>query len=271
MRVLIVDNEPLARSLLVRLCRNAEAMEVVGQAGSGATALQLVHDQRPDLILLDVELPDMTGFELLKSLRGDEAPLAIIVTAHALHAITAFEAGAVDYLVKPVRAARFQEAIGRAKERCDPAVAAAARSSLRTPWQASARDDAASRPQLLAAERERRLYLLDPQKVDYIESYGNYVRMWSGSSSYISRDCVKDLAVLLATAGFVRVQRSKLINLRAVAYIERPGHGIFMFTLTNGTRLESTPTYRADILRAVYPADFSRRQGTTIDQAIPQR
>jgi two-component system LytT family response regulator len=271
MRVLIVDNEPLARSLLVRLCRNAEDVEIVAQADSGATAIQSVHACRPDLILLDIELPDMTGFELLHSLRGDDAPLAIIVTAHAQQAITAFEAGAVDYLVKPVRAGRFQEAIGRARERCDPAVAAAARSSLRMTWQAGVRDEAVGRPQLLAAERERRLYLLDPQKIDYIESYGNYVRMWSGSSSYISRDCVKDLAVLLATAGFVRVQRSKLVNLRAVAYIERPGHGIFMFTLTNGTRLESTPTYRSDILRAVYPADFSRRQGTTIDQAIPQR
>jgi two-component system LytT family response regulator len=271
MRVLIVDNEPLARSLLLRLCRNAEDMEVVGQADTGAMALQSVYAYRPDLIMLDTELPDMTGFELLRSLRGVDVPLAIIVTAHAQHAITAFEAGALDYLVKPVRASRFQEAIGRARERCDPAVTAAARSSLRTPSQASVRDEAGGRMQLLAAERERRLYLLDPQKVDYIESYGNYVRMWSGSFSYISRDCVKDLAVLLATAGFVRVQRSKLVNLRAVAYIERPGHGVFMFTLANGIRLESTPTYRADILRAVYPADFSRREGTAIDQAIPQR
>lgn len=114
-------------------------------------------------------------------------------------------------------------------------------------------------PRRLPAERERRLYLLDPDKVDYIEAYGNYVRMWSGAYSYISRDCVKELAILLAAAGFVRIQRSKLINMRAVSYIERPGHGIFVFMLGCGTRLESTPTYRADILQALYPAEFSKR------------
>ena len=120
-------------------------------------------------------------------------------------------------------------------------------------------------PALLTAERERRLYLLDPEKIDYIESYGNYVRIWSGPASYISRDCIRELAALLAPLGFVRVQRSKLLNLRAVAYIERPGHGIFVFTLISGTRIESTVTYRADILRAVYPADLARRQ-----RAVPE-
>jgi two-component system LytT family response regulator len=113
----------------------------------------------------------------------------------------------------------------------------------------------------LVGERERRLYLLDPDKVDYLESYGNYVRIWTGSDSYISRDRVKELAVRLAPAGFVRIERSILVNIRAVAYIERLGHGMYSFTLTSGTRLESTPTYRSEILRAVLPEDLSKRQG----------
>jgi len=114
----------------------------------------------------------------------------------------------------------------------------------------------------LVGERERRLYLLDPDKVDYIEAYGNYVRICAGPESYISRDRVKELAVRLAPAGFLRIERSTLVNVRAVAYIERLGHGMYSFTLTNGTCLESTPTYRTEILRGLNPAGPSRRQGT---------
>ena len=255
LRVMIVDQEPLARSLLARLCQSATDVEVVAQLSTGAEALHALRTQETDVIMLEVRLPDMSGFELLRALPVEEAPLPIVVTAYAEHAPTAFEIGAVDFLMKPVRADRFEVALGRV--RCRAELAAFPAPSTPVPVQ-----PATGRPRLLAAERERRLYLLDPDKIDYVESYGNYVRIWAGSSSYISRDCIKELALLLATAGFVRVQRSKLVNLRAVSYIERPGHGIFVFTLASGARLESTPTYRAEILRAVYPADAIRRQGT---------
>jgi two-component system LytT family response regulator len=259
MRILVVAEEPLARSLLVRLCRSVDAVEVVAQSHSGAAALEAAHALRPDVMLLDVDLPDMSGFELMRALQGSPPPASIIVAANAEHALTAFDAGAIDFLIKPVRAARFSEAVRRARGRSDPAANGLPRSTPQSAWTPAGERTVPAAPRLLAAERERRLYLLDPEKVDYIESYGNYVRIWSGDVAHISRECVKELAILLAPCGFVRVQRSKLINLRAVSYIERPGHGLFVFVLTCGTRLESTPTYRADILRALYPADFSRR------------
>ena len=262
MRVMIVDDEPLARSILVRLCRSADDVDVIGEADSGAGALHAIRGHHPDLVLLDTELPDMTGFDVLRSLRGDDAPVAIVVSAHPEHALRAFDAGALDYLTKPVKAERFHEALRRARDRCEPLTNGVAHSSLQTAWRASAPAGAAGRPRVLVGERERRLYLLDPDKVDYIESYGNYVRIWAGPESYISRDRVKELAVRLAPAGFVRIERSRLVNVRAIAYIERLGHGMYSFTLTNGTCLESTPTYRAEILQGVLPADFSRRQGT---------
>jgi two-component system LytT family response regulator len=259
LRVIVVDDEPLARSLLIRLCNCVRDIEIVAQAESGTAALEAVRAHRPDLILLDVELPDMTGFELMRTLQGSSAPAAIIVTANAAHALTAFDAGAIDFLVKPVRAARFGEAMRRARCRSESAVGNLMPVAMQMAWTPVPECDVPGPPRLLAAERERRLYLLDPDKVEYIESYGNYVRIWSGALSYISRDCIKELAILMAPAGFVRIQRSKLVNLRAVSYIERPGHGIFVFILGCGTRLESTPTYRTDILKALYPADFSKR------------
>jgi two-component system LytT family response regulator len=257
MRVVIVDDEPLARSILGRLCRASDDIEVVAEADSGATAIQTIRRDHPDVLLLDIELPDMSGFELLRSLRGDDAPLAIMVSAHPQHALTAFDAAAFDYLTKPVNPERFNEAMRRARSRCAPPVTGAVRSSLQTAWRTNVRTEPADRPQVLVGERERRLYLLDPEKVDYIESYGNYVRIWSGSESYISRDRVKRLAVVLAPAGFVRIERSRLVNLRAISYIERLGHGMFSFTLSSGTCFESTPTYRTEILRAVLPAALS--------------
>jgi two-component system, LytTR family, response regulator len=256
-RVAIVDHEPLARSLLVRLCESIEHVDVVAQADCGAAALDMIRSHRPDVIVLDTDLTDMTAFELLGLLGGEEAPASIIVASDRQHAISAFDAGAIDYLVKPVRIERFRESIRRARCRAEP-VAAVAQSSIQPIWPAAT--ETTPRRALLAGERERRLYLLDLQKIDYIESYGNYVRIWAGAASYISRDCIKELAVMLSPAGFVRVQRSKLVNLGAVAYIERPGHGTFVFTLTSGSRIESTPTYRSDILRALYSADCSRRQ-----------
>ena len=261
MRILIVDGEPVARSILMGLCRATEGLEIVSQADSGAAALQAIHIHQPDLLLLEAVLPDMSGFELLMSVRGPAAPMPIVVTAQPQHALKAFEAQVLDYLIKPVRIERFREAIGRARMRRDEK-AIAAPAHLQTAWEASTANQGSGQSHLLAGERERRLYLLTPHKIDYIESYGNYVKIWSGSAAYISRDRIKELAARLAGAGFVRIERSLLLNLHSVSYIERLSHGMFAFTLNSGKRLESTPTFRAEILRAVHPTACSKRRGT---------
>jgi two-component system LytT family response regulator len=259
MRILIVDGEPLARSILMGLCRVTKGLEIVSQADSGVAALQAIHIHQPDLLLLEAVLPDMSGFELLQSVRGPAAPMPIIVTAQPQHALKAFEAQVLDYLIKPVRIERFQEAIRRARTRCEQKDIGA-RAPLQSAW-ASATNETPSQRYLLAGERERRLYLLTPHKIDYIESYGNYVKVWSGAAAYISRDRIKELAARLAGAGFVRIERSLLLNLQSVSYIERLSHGMFAFTLNSGKRLESTPTFRAEILRAVHPTACSKRRG----------
>jgi len=260
MRVLIVDGEPLARSILTGLCRATDGLEVISQADSGAAALRAIYTHQPDLVLLDAVLPDMSGFELLHSLQGQLAPMPIIVTAQPQHALKAIEAQVLDYLIKPVRIERFQEAIRRARARCEQQDMGV-RAPLQTAWEATTSETLSHR-HLLAGERERRLYLLTPNKIDYIESYGNYVKVWSGAAAYISRDRIKELAARLAGAGFVRIERSLLLNLHCVSYIERLSHGMFAFTLNSGTRLESTPTFRAEILRVVHPTACSRRRGT---------
>jgi len=260
LRVLIVDGEPLARSILMSLCRATEGLDVVSQEDSGAAALRAIQIHHPDLMLLDAVLPDMSGFDLLHSVRGYSAPMPIIVTAQPQHALKAIESDVLDYLIKPVRIERFQEAIGRARTRCEKKDMGV-RAPVQTAWEASTANETPVLKHLLAGERERRLYLLTAHKIDYIESYGNYVKLWSGATPYISRDRIKELAVRLAGAGFIRIERSLLLNLHCVCYIERLSHGMFAFTLNGGTRLESTPTFRAEILRAVHPTACSKRRG----------
>src|SRR5882762_5922034 len=131
MRIVIVDDEPLARSRLVHLCQEHAGVEVVAQAASGADAIAAIRFHRPDVVLLDVELQDMTGFDVLRSLESREGPLAIMVTAHPEHAMEAFDSDAVHYLAKPVDGRRLVTAIGRARSRLSAQRTGAGVSSLR--------------------------------------------------------------------------------------------------------------------------------------------
>jgi two-component system LytT family response regulator len=253
MKLLIVDDEPVARSALLRICERTDDVEVVGQAHSGAAAIAAARDTRPDLMLLDVELPDMSGFDVLNAVCRQRKPLAILVASRPDHAVNAFAAGVLDYLVKPVNADRFARAIERARAHEQPAAGWLPAAPLRqTPTagnDASYHLDPCSR--LLVGEREHRLYPLEPDRIDFIESAGNYVTINSGSAQYISRDSIKRLSDVLACHGFIRIERSLLMNIRSVLYVERLGRGSFAFTLSAGPRLQSSATYREQIMRTL--------------------
>jgi two-component system LytT family response regulator len=205
-------------------------------------------------MLVDVGLPDMTGFDVLRVARSERRPLGIMVTAHADHTATAFEAGALDYLVKPVSADRFAQSIERARQRVEP----------------HNHGNAASAFKLLIGEREHRLYPINAEAVDYIESDGNYVTIRSGNAKYISRDSLKRLSADLAECGFIRIERSLLVNIRAVLYVEPVGRGTFAFTLSSGTCLHSSASYRDSILRILPMRRFSGRRVSRSDPAPPR-
>ena len=265
MKLLIVDDEPLARVRLARLCERSDDLHVVGEAESGAAAIKAAQKLSPDVMLLDVELPDMTGFDVLRAVRTDAAPLGIMVTAHAEHAVTAFDAGAFDYLLKPFRDERFFRCIDRARQRCEAPLTWTEPVSSPPPLPGVL--SAGRRPRLLVGEREHRLYPLDPDKIDYIESAGNYVKFCVGRTEYISRDTVKRLALALSDRGFVRIERSLLVNVRAVLYVEPAGRGSFAFTLGSGACLYSSPTYRDAILRVLPLAQTSNRMSPALTGA----
>jgi two-component system LytT family response regulator len=235
MNLLIVDDEPAARAGLIRLCERAQDMRVIGEAGTGAKAIEAADALRPDLMLLDADLPDMSGFDVLRALRRRHQRRTILVTANAQDASGAFAAGALDILMKPVNETALSVSILRARAGSAP----------------HPHVGGAGRPLLLIGEREQRLYPLDPFEIDYVESAGNYVTYHLAGVSYIARESIKHLDDILAPAGFVRIERSLLLNVRAIAYAQMVGHGSFEFTLVSGARLRSGHVYRETILAAL--------------------
>jgi two-component system LytT family response regulator len=241
MTLLIVDRDPSVRSELAQLCLRATDVHVVGEAESGGEAIDAAENLSPDVMLIDVALPDMSGFDVLRG-ASSLRPLGIMTAHRSDFAERAMAEGAVDYLLKPVSADRFEHAIGRARERYILEQAAQAQLT-RGMLEALGR-----RPKILVGERQHRLYPLNIEKIDYIEADGNYVTIRAGNTEYISRDTIKRLTADLAAFGFVRIDRSVLLNIRAVEFAEPVGHGTLAFTLSSGTCLYSSKTYRSSIL-----------------------
>ena len=241
MRIVIVDDEPLARARLVHLCKEQAGLEIAAQAESGAQAIEAIKAHQPDLVLLDVELGDMSGFDVLRSFESSDGPLAIMVTAHPEHAMRAFDSDAVHYLSKPVDSRRLVGALARARSRLSRDRTGAGLDSLRQ----------------ITGEKAQRLYFIDVETIDYVESEANYVALHVEDERYLARNTMKHLTGVLAPLGFVRIERSLLVNLRKVAFAERLDRGAFAFTLRSGRRLVSSSTYRKGILEEIRRGQFA--------------
>jgi two-component system, LytTR family, response regulator len=241
MTLLIVDREPSVRSELAQLCLRATDVHVVGEAESGGEAIDAAKSLSPDVMLIDVALPDMSGFDVLRG-AGNLRALGIMISHRPDFAERAMAEGAVDYLLKPVSADRFEHAIGRVRQRHILEQAAQAQLTR------GMLELLGRLPKILVGERQHRLYPLNIEKIDYIEADGNYVTIRTGNTEYISRDTIKRLTADLAAFGFVRIDRSILLNIRAIEFAEPVGHGTLAFTLSSGTCLHSSKMYRNAIL-----------------------
>jgi len=255
-KILIVDDQADERDLLTRLCERNDDIEVVVEADCGSAAIDAAGTLNPDILLLDVELPDMSGFDLLRAIGAGTQPLGIMVSPCADHAIRAFAEGAMDYLVTPVTAERFDLAMARVRQRCKGALPGCGSFTLRS-WDLG--PNVPLCPRFLVGERQRRLYPLDPKSIDYIEADGNYVTLRAGKMEYLSRDSIKRLSMQLAEFGFIRIERSLLVNAAAVSYAEVASHGTFALTLASGVCLHSSAGYRDSLLRIIPLPALSKR------------
>jgi two-component system LytT family response regulator len=231
-RALIVDDERMARSGLRAMLAAHPDITVIGEAANGVQAALAIEVHRPDLVFLDIQMPDRDAFQLLADVPAARRPAVVFVTAHRQHALQAFGMSAVDYLLKPFNRDRLAAAVRRAVR------------FLRGAAVESAGVGASKR--LVVRDRER-LVFVDPAEVRWFEVYGNYLRLALDGRQLLLRETLGALATRLDGGTFVRISRSVIVNLRHVETVRRQGSGQFEFRMLGGGVLLSSRRYRRDV------------------------
>lgn len=244
MRTLIVDDEPLARERVRTVLAGEADIDIVGEAEDGLAAVSAIGELQPDLVVLDVQMPGLDGFDVVRAVGAGAMPTVIFVTAYDEFAVRAFEVNAVDYVLKPVNPARLKEAVERARSRV-PSPRADIDALLALLQQSAPRYT-----DRLVANDGSTLELVWVRQIDWIEAAGNYTNVHAGGSVHRVRQSMTTLQEQLDPAMFVRIHRSVIVNLRAVQNIQPLYQGDYLVLLRDGRRLTSTRTYRRTLLAA---------------------
>jgi two-component system, LytTR family, response regulator len=244
--VLVADDELPARQRLMDLLRRDDQVASVSEASDGQTAVEMIQRQNPDLLFLDVQMPELDGLAVIDAIGAAQMPLTVFVTAYDQHAIRAFDANALDYLLKPFSDERFEATMARAKARLDErSMKEFGRRVMKmvsaTPAAPERRLD---RLVVKAGGTTRFIRVID---FDWIEAAGVYVTLHVGGKELLYRAALNDLAEKLDPRRFVRVHRSALINIESVLQLEPISHGEFEAVLKNGSRTRVSRTYRSQL------------------------
>jgi two-component system LytT family response regulator len=272
LRVLVVDDERLARGRLKRLLREEEGVEVVGECADGSEAVGAIRQLDPDLVLLDVQMPEMDGFGVLASVGVDRMPPVIFVTAHDQYAVRAFEVHALDYLLKPFDAERFRRAFRRARATLErdltarqgerltalleqlaasqpsiPVAAAPAAPAVPPPHAEPAPPRAKYVDRLLIKSGGR-VFFVRTAEIDWIEAAGNYVRLHVGRDVHLLRETMNTLATRLDPSLFLRVHRSTIVRVDCIREMQPWFSGEYVIVLRDGTKLKLSRGYREQVV-----------------------
>jgi two-component system LytT family response regulator len=257
LRVLIVDDEPLARARLRELLEDESDLMIVGECGNGADAVTRITGDEPDLVLLDIQMPEIDGFGVLRAIGTDRMPAVIFVTASDAHAVRAFEVHAVDYVLKPVDRDRLIEAIGRAKHRLgetadrdeDHDVRSRMAALVAEVSAAVATTTGAARGGVarLAIKGDGRVIFVRTADVDWIEAMDNYVRLHVGRETHIMRETLTHLEERLPSQSFLRIHRSTIVNVERIREVQPWFAGDYVLILGDGTKLTTGRRYRAAV------------------------
>lgn len=251
-RTLIVDDERASRRAIEIQLREMADVEVVGQAAGGASAVRMIQELEPELVFLDVQMPELDGFQVLDALEPEDLPRIVFVTAHDAFAVRAFDVSATDYLLKPVDDRQLRRAIDRARSELrqnDEQVSAENLRRLMEHLDQARR----SRPQeyktrLLAKEKGKYLFI-PVTEVEWLEAAGNYVHVHLDSRGHLIRASMSDLEQSLDPRIFRRVHRGAIVNLDRVTSIETDGVSDFMVVLASGRKVRVGRTYRDGLLQ----------------------
>lgn len=240
--ILIVDDEAPARQKAKRLLSRRTDVHVIGEAGNGNDAIRAIRDLNPDIVLLDIQMPLGTGFDVVDAVKADP-PAFIVATAYDQHAVEAFDVSAVDYLLKPFSADRLYRALDRAIERRRTAGAhAVAGDLLALLRDAGLRDT--PYPQRIKVDARGRKVVLDLSEVTHLVAERNYVGVWANGREYLVRQTLTSFERTLDPRVFTRVHRSAIINVARVSEIVGEGHGDRTLVLSDGSTVRMSRTYR---------------------------
>ena len=245
---LIVDDEPLAREGLRDLLSRDPEIAAIREARDGREAVVSIRESNPDIVFLDVQMPEMDGFTVVRTIGAENMPAVVFVTAHDQYAIQAFEINALDYLLKPVIEDRFVKALVRAKGRIRSN--AAADSSRQIIGLLETIASPQHHLKRLAVRSAGKTVLVDVDVIDWIQGAENYVELHAGSAIHLLHAKMNTLEKSLDPEVFLRVHRSIIVNLGRIRDLQPGAHGEYLITLRDGTRLQSGRTY-ADRLRAL--------------------
>lgn len=252
-RVLIVDDEPPARARVHAMLAAHDQCEVIGEAGDGADAADTILRESPDLVFLDIKMPELDGFEVIEALAALEGstPAIVFVTAFDQYALKAFEVGALDYLLKPFDQTRFDKALQSALDKV------AVRRLRRAEGLGTGSIDAAleqmlqstgrkyERPVRFLVRRGRQMQFVRADTIDWLEAQGNYVELHISGRTHLLRDTMTAMEQKLDPALFVRVHRSIIVNIDRVSTIEPHVHGEYEITMRDGARMKTSAAHSA--------------------------
>ncbi len=240
-RVLIVDDEPLARDRIREMLKDHPALEVSGEARNGREAIEFITRLDPDLVFLDVQMPDLNGFDVLQNLNVKRMPLIIFVTAFDQHAMRAFDVHAIDYLTKPFDRKRFAEALERAN------IFLQGSKEPDTERLLKVLQDIKAGPRYLerfAIKNGETIFFVRAEDVDAIEAQGNYVRLNLGNSSHLLRETLSNVESQVDPQVFVRIHRQTIVNINRVKELQTWARGEYRVVLQNGSHYSLSRGYR---------------------------
>ena len=248
-RALVVDDEPLAREMIREMLATDPEVEVVGECGNGREAIEAIKTSTPDLVFLDVQMPELGGFEVLESLDPNTTPYVIFVTAYDQYAVRAFEVHALDYLLKPFDRERFEVAWQRAKAQIK-----LDRTSRRDQDIIALLEELKAGPRYLerlVIKNGGRVFFLHVQDIYCIEAEGNYVRVYDNQKGYLLRETISSLEEQLDPKQFLRIHRSAIVKIDRIKEMQPWFHGEYRIIMENGKQLALSRNYRANLQEAV--------------------
>jgi len=245
-RTLIVDDEPLARDRIKRFLAGEPDLELVGEAADGREAVAAVLALKPDLIFLDIQIPELDGFGVLQAVGIEHLPAVIFVTAYDRYALQAFDVNALDYLLKPYNRERFRKAVERARAQLSHAPTGALNERL-----LSLLENFKTEPrplERLMIKAAGRVFFLRTEEIDWIEAEGNYLRLHVGSDAHLLRETMNRLASKLDPDKFLRIHRSTLVNIERIKELQPLFSGDHVVILRDGRQLTLSRSYRDKML-----------------------